>query len=121
MLNVAKAFTPTYTFAIADEDEFKRELEELGLGESALDVNVIVFGKDNKRYVMNPDQYDEFSEESFKEFMTDLNDGTCQWIGNALDFHSMVFGFRSCQAICQVATGTERRQRSCEDCGGIDL
>lgn len=39
-------------------------------------VNVIVYGKDGKRYPWNPDVFDEeFAEESFAEFMEMINKG----------------------------------------------
>jgi protein disulfide-isomerase A4 len=37
-----------YRFAIADEEEFSKELAEVGLGDSGLEHNVLVFGFDGK-------------------------------------------------------------------------
>ncbi|KRZ77654.1 putative protein disulfide-isomerase A4 [Trichinella papuae] len=71
--NVAKDY-PKYTFAISDEEEFQDELKEVKLDDSGLDVNVIVFGIDGRKFTLDPDE-DDFSEDVFRKFMKNLNDG----------------------------------------------
>lgn len=73
-MNIAKDY-PAYRFAVSDEESFATELKDVGLADSGLDVNIVVFGKDNRRYVMNPDDFDEFTEENFRKFMKKLNEG----------------------------------------------
>uniref|UniRef100_A0A915JRW5 Thioredoxin domain-containing protein n=1 Tax=Romanomermis culicivorax TaxID=13658 RepID=A0A915JRW5_ROMCU len=73
ILNVASKY-PSYIFAISDDEEFKEELRQFHLDESPSDVNVIVFGE-KKRYRMDPEEYDEFNEETFAQFMKDLEAG----------------------------------------------
>ncbi|KAK0417508.1 hypothetical protein QR680_013052 [Steinernema hermaphroditum] len=64
-----------YRFAVADEEEFAKELGEVGLGDSGLEHNVIVFGYDGKKYPMNPDKYDGELDENLEEFMKDISSG----------------------------------------------
>ncbi|CAD5214912.1 unnamed protein product [Bursaphelenchus okinawaensis] len=64
-----------YRFAVANEDEFIRELQEVGLGDSGLEHNVICFGFDGKKYPMRPEIYDEELEENLEAFMKDLSAG----------------------------------------------
>jgi protein disulfide-isomerase A4 len=67
VLKIAKEFGPTFNFAISDEEDFAKELEEVGLGESGRDVNVACFGKDGRRYPLLPaDDDDELTEDSFQ-------------------------------------------------------
>lgn len=62
-----------FTFAIADEDEFAKFLQELGLGESGNEINVGLYDTEKKRYAMDPDE--EFSVESLTEFLHDFKAG----------------------------------------------
>uniref|UniRef100_A0A183JAJ9 KTSC domain-containing protein n=1 Tax=Soboliphyme baturini TaxID=241478 RepID=A0A183JAJ9_9BILA len=65
---------PDYTFAVSDETSFITELKEVGLAESGMDVNAVVYGKDGYKYVMDPEVYDEFNEPSFRKFMKDVTE-----------------------------------------------
>jgi len=64
-----------YKFAIADEEEFAQELTEVGLGDSGLEHNVVVFGYDGKKYPMNPDEFDGELDENLEAFMKKINSG----------------------------------------------
>uniref|UniRef100_A0A0N5A4U9 Protein disulfide-isomerase n=1 Tax=Parastrongyloides trichosuri TaxID=131310 RepID=A0A0N5A4U9_PARTI len=76
ILKVAKKYKSSkYSFAVADETEFERELAEIGLGDSGLEHNVIVFGYDGKKYPMDPEKYDGDIEENLENFMKDINSG----------------------------------------------
>ncbi|CAK5027058.1 unnamed protein product [Meloidogyne enterolobii] len=64
-----------FYFAVADEEEFAKELEAVGLGTSGLEQNVIIFGIDGKKYPMDPDKYDEDLEENLIAFLKDFGKG----------------------------------------------
>uniref|UniRef100_A0A7E5A0H4 Protein disulfide-isomerase n=1 Tax=Panagrellus redivivus TaxID=6233 RepID=A0A7E5A0H4_PANRE len=64
-----------YRFAIADEDEFSKELTEVGLGDSGLEHNVVVFGFDGKKYPMDPEKFDEELDENLPNFMKLISSG----------------------------------------------
>ncbi|CAK5073066.1 unnamed protein product [Meloidogyne enterolobii] len=64
-----------FYFAVADEEEFAKELEAVGLGTSGLEQNVIIFGVDGKKYPMDPDKYDEDLEENLIAFLKDFGKG----------------------------------------------
>uniref|UniRef100_A0A914Y5W4 Protein disulfide-isomerase n=1 Tax=Panagrolaimus superbus TaxID=310955 RepID=A0A914Y5W4_9BILA len=64
-----------YRFAIADEEEFNKELTEVGLGDSGLEHNVLVFGFDGKKYPMDPEKFDEELEENLEAFMKVISSG----------------------------------------------
>uniref|UniRef100_A0AC35FXX6 Protein disulfide-isomerase n=1 Tax=Panagrolaimus sp. PS1159 TaxID=55785 RepID=A0AC35FXX6_9BILA len=64
-----------YRFAIADEEEFSKELAEVGLGDSGLEHNVLVFGFDGKKYPMDPEKFDEELEENLEAFMKVISSG----------------------------------------------
>uniref|UniRef100_A0AC34Q5G3 Protein disulfide-isomerase n=2 Tax=Panagrolaimus sp. JU765 TaxID=591449 RepID=A0AC34Q5G3_9BILA len=64
-----------YKFAIADEEEFAKELSEVGLGDSGLEHNVLVFGFDGKRYPMDPEKFDGDLEENLEAFMKVISSG----------------------------------------------
>ncbi|VDM39184.1 unnamed protein product [Toxocara canis] len=64
-----------YRFAIADEEEFAKELAEVGLGDSGLEQNVVVFGADGKKYPMNPDKFDDDLDENLVNFMQKISAG----------------------------------------------
>ena len=51
ILKVANKYKKTYHFAISDEEEFKKEIEDVGLGDSGAEINAITFGADGKRYL----------------------------------------------------------------------
>jgi len=74
VLNVALKF-PQMHFAISDDEEYAMELVEAGLGESGLEANAVLYDEDKKRYPMSPDQYEEFDEANFEEFLTDYTQG----------------------------------------------
>ncbi|GMT19573.1 hypothetical protein PFISCL1PPCAC_10870 [Pristionchus fissidentatus] len=64
-----------YRFAVADEEEFAKELTELGLGDSGLEHNVVVFGADNKKYPMSPDEFEDELDENLEAFMKKISSG----------------------------------------------
>ncbi|CAD5221012.1 unnamed protein product [Bursaphelenchus xylophilus] len=64
-----------FRFAVSHEEEFARELQEVGLGDSGLEHNVICFGFDGKKYPMRPEIYDEELEENLEAFMKDISAG----------------------------------------------
>ncbi|CAG9535168.1 unnamed protein product [Cercopithifilaria johnstoni] len=64
-----------YYFAISDEDEFADELTAVGLGDSGLEHNVLVFGYDGKKYPMRPDEFDDELAENLPAFMKKLSSG----------------------------------------------
>jgi protein disulfide-isomerase A4 len=74
VLKVANKHKDKFTFAISDEEEFKKEMEEVGLGDSGAEINVVCFGKDGRKYPWLQED-DEFSEEAFEEYMEKLNTG----------------------------------------------
>uniref|UniRef100_A0A915NLJ0 Thioredoxin domain-containing protein n=1 Tax=Meloidogyne floridensis TaxID=298350 RepID=A0A915NLJ0_9BILA len=67
-----------FYFAVADEEEFAKELEAVGLGTSGLEQNVIIFGIDGKKYPMDSDKYDEDLEENLVTFLKDFVKGKVQ-------------------------------------------
>lgn len=64
-----------YQFAVADEEEFAKELDELNLGDSGLEHNVVAFGFDGKKYPMNPEEFDGDLVENLELFMKKLGRG----------------------------------------------
>lgn len=76
VIELAQPYTDKFRFAISDEEEFAKELEEVGLGDSGLEHNVLVFGFDGKKYPMSPAQYDGDFEENFPEFMKKISEGS---------------------------------------------
>uniref|UniRef100_A0A0N5AJ78 Protein disulfide-isomerase n=1 Tax=Syphacia muris TaxID=451379 RepID=A0A0N5AJ78_9BILA len=76
VLDVANKYkNEKYRFAVADEEEFSKELAEVGLGDSGLEHNVIVFGYDGKKYPMDPDEYDGDLDENLAAFMKKISSG----------------------------------------------
>ncbi|XP_002732815.1 protein disulfide-isomerase A4-like [Saccoglossus kowalevskii] len=66
IVEVAKDF-PSLTFAIANEEDFEKELQELELADSGAEMNAGIFAEDGTKYKMKADD-DEFDEE-FREFV----------------------------------------------------
>ncbi|KAH7731879.1 protein disulfide-isomerase A4 [Aphelenchoides avenae] len=64
-----------YRFAVADEEEFEKELADVGLGDSGLEQNVVVFGVDGKKYPMDPEKYEDELDENLEAFMKAINSG----------------------------------------------
>ncbi|PIO70973.1 protein disulfide-isomerase domain protein [Teladorsagia circumcincta] len=64
-----------YRFAVADEEEFEDELKNVGLGDSGLEHNVIVFGYDGKKYAMDPEEFDGDFDENLEGFMKKISAG----------------------------------------------
>ena len=64
-----------YKFAIADEEEFSKEMSEVGLGDSGLEHNVLVFGFDGKKYPMDPEKFDGELDENLEAFMKLISSG----------------------------------------------
>ncbi|EJW78649.1 Pdia4 protein, partial [Wuchereria bancrofti] len=62
-----------YHFAISDENEFADELTAVGLGDSGLEHNVLVFGYDGKKYPMRPNEFDDELPENLQAFMEKLS------------------------------------------------
>jgi protein disulfide-isomerase A4 len=76
VLEVANEFkSHNFRFAVGDEEEFAKELSEIGLGDSGLEHNVVVFGVDGKKYPMDPEQFDGDLEENLGAFMKKINAG----------------------------------------------
>ncbi|KAI1717324.1 thioredoxin domain-containing protein [Ditylenchus destructor] len=76
VLDVANKYKDQkFRFAIADEEEFAQELNDLGLGDSGLEHNVVVFGVDGKKYAMDPDEFDSELEENLEAFLSKVNKG----------------------------------------------
>ncbi|CAI4229691.1 unnamed protein product [Auanema sp. JU1783] len=76
VLNIAQKYQKDkYKFAVADEEEFSKELAEIGLGDSGLEHNVVVFGYDGKKYPMYPEIYDEELDENMEAFMKKVSSG----------------------------------------------
>uniref|UniRef100_A0A1I7T947 Protein disulfide-isomerase A4 n=1 Tax=Caenorhabditis tropicalis TaxID=1561998 RepID=A0A1I7T947_9PELO len=76
VLNIAQKYQKDkYRFAVADEEEFSKELQELGLGDSGLEHNVVVFGYDGKKYPMNPEDFDGELDENLEGFMKQISSG----------------------------------------------
>lgn len=51
-------------------------LFQVGLGDSGLEHNVLVFGYDGKKYPMRPDEFDDELAENLSAFMKRLSSGT---------------------------------------------
>uniref|UniRef100_A0A8C4QSH3 Protein disulfide-isomerase n=1 Tax=Eptatretus burgeri TaxID=7764 RepID=A0A8C4QSH3_EPTBU len=64
VLTVAKEF-PEMTFAIADEEEYGTELSQLGLGESGEEVNVAIFDSGDRKFIMEPVEFDSDALQDF--------------------------------------------------------
>ncbi|XP_067861717.1 protein disulfide-isomerase A4 [Heptranchias perlo] len=71
VLEVAKDF-PEYTFAIADEEDYSSELNDLGLADSGEEVNVAILDVAGKKYAMEPD---EFDSNTLREFVLAFKKG----------------------------------------------
>ncbi|XP_029445335.1 protein disulfide-isomerase A4 [Rhinatrema bivittatum] len=71
VLEVAKDF-PEYTFAIANEEDYSSELNDLGLGESGEEVNVAIQDIGNKKYAMEPE---EFDSDTLRDFVLAFKKG----------------------------------------------
>ncbi|XP_026147792.1 protein disulfide-isomerase A4 [Mastacembelus armatus] len=71
VLEVAKDF-PEYTFAIADEEDYSEELKSLGLSESGEEVNVGLLAEGNKKFAMEPE---EFQSEVLHDFVMAFKKG----------------------------------------------
>jgi hypothetical protein len=73
IVKIAHDYKDKTTFAIADEEKMVSLLKEFGLEESSEDINVGCFGLNNLKYRMDDD--DEFTSESFEEFVNRLDKG----------------------------------------------
>jgi hypothetical protein len=92
-----------FHFAIADEEEFATELNSLGLGDSGLEQNVVVFGVDGKKYPMDPEKYDEELSENLVAFLEDIGKGE-----QKIYILKYIFGIlRKSEAICEKPTISE--------------
>ncbi len=76
ILKVANTYKTKYTFAIADEEKQSALLKEFGLEESDEDVNVGCYDSKGLKYRMEDD--DEFTSESFEDFINRLDKGKIQ-------------------------------------------
>ena len=76
ILKVANNYKNKYIFAIADETKMEPLLKEFGLEESSEDINVVCFGSKGLKYRMEDD--DEFTSESFEDFIKRLDKGQMQ-------------------------------------------
>ncbi|KJH47791.1 protein disulfide-isomerase domain protein [Dictyocaulus viviparus] len=76
VLAVAQKYVDeNYRFAISDEEEFADELGNVGLGDSGLEHNVVVFGYDGKMYPMDPNEFDGELYENLEGFMKKISAG----------------------------------------------
>ncbi|VDN81419.1 unnamed protein product [Brugia pahangi] len=76
VLDIANEYRKNkYHFAISDESEFADELIAVGLGDSGLEHNVLVFGYDGKKYPMRPNEFDDELSENLQAFMEKLSSG----------------------------------------------
>ncbi|KAK2093203.1 hypothetical protein P7K49_029732 [Saguinus oedipus] len=66
VLQLAKDF-PEYTFAIADEDDYAREVKDLGLSETGEDINAAILDESRKKFAMEPEECDS---DTLCEFVT---------------------------------------------------
>ncbi|CAF1189785.1 unnamed protein product [Rotaria magnacalcarata] len=73
ILKVANNFKSKCTFAIADEEKMSTLLKEFGLEDSGEDVNVGCYDTKGLKYRMEDN--DEFTSESFEEFVDRLDKG----------------------------------------------
>ncbi|XP_069469446.1 protein disulfide-isomerase A4 [Ambystoma mexicanum] len=71
VLEVAKDF-PEYTFAIANEEDYSSELNDLGLSDSGEEVNVGLQDTRGKKYAM---EAEEFDSEVLREFVLSFKKG----------------------------------------------
>lgn len=72
ILKVAKNFADSFTFAISSKDDFQHELNEFGIDYVAGDKpKVSARNAKDQKFIMK----DEFSMESFEQFLKDLKDG----------------------------------------------
>lgn len=69
---MAKKF-PEITFAVADDEENSKLLEEFGLDESGEEINVGLFGADGKKYAMEP--MDEYESDEIIAFLNKYKKG----------------------------------------------
>ncbi|RCN48696.1 protein disulfide-isomerase domain protein [Ancylostoma caninum] len=76
VLNIAQKYQKDkYRFAVCDEEEFADELQSVGLADSGLEHNVVVFGYDGKKYPMDPNEFDDELEENLQGFMKKISAG----------------------------------------------
>lgn len=76
VLRVAQKYQKDkYRFAVSDEEEFSDELLNTGLADSGLEHNVIAFGYDGKKYVMDENEFDGELGENLEAFMKKLSAG----------------------------------------------
>ncbi|KAL5007449.1 hypothetical protein ScPMuIL_016255 [Solemya velum] len=61
------------TFAIADEDNYSKNLEELKLSESGEELNVGCYDENNKKYPMDP--MEEYEEDEIREYLDAFSKG----------------------------------------------
>jgi len=73
ILKVASKYVDKFRFAVADETKNSLLLKEFGLEESAEDLNVGCYDKTGLKYRMEDE--DEFTSESFEEFVKRLDKG----------------------------------------------
>ena len=69
---IAKNY-PDITFAIASDDEMAKMMEDFGLHESGEDMNIGLWGANNKKYGMEP--MEEFDTEQITEFLDNYKKG----------------------------------------------
>ncbi|KAL3831563.1 hypothetical protein ACJMK2_023302 [Sinanodonta woodiana] len=70
---IANKYKNDITFAVADEEKFKHLVEEFGLDDSGEELNIGCYGKDGKRYPMEP--MEEFESDEVREFLDKLIKG----------------------------------------------
>lgn len=58
---------------MADDEQNAKEMEELGLGDSGEELNVGLYGADNKKYFMQPTE--EYESDELVEFLNNYKKG----------------------------------------------
>lgn len=69
---IAKDY-PDITFAIADEDDFKQEMADMGLGESGEEINIGMLDKVGQKF--SCDAMEEFEEDEVRECLDKFKAG----------------------------------------------
>ncbi|CAL1537276.1 unnamed protein product, partial [Lymnaea stagnalis] len=64
---------PEITFAVADDETNAKLMEDFGLSDSGEEINIGIFGADNKKYRMEPTE--EFDTEEIIEFLKKFKKG----------------------------------------------
>ena len=69
---IAKDY-PDITFAVANDDDNAKMMEDFGLAESGEEMNIGIWGTNNKKYGMEP--MEEFDTEHITDFLDSYKKG----------------------------------------------